>query len=73
MPHYLRSTLYSADLSTRFNPLFHSRDLDDGETSGTAELVEHYGANLWKPLEFPDALDGVVVKSQKELEESECR
>ena len=45
MPHYLRSTLYSADLSTRFNPQFHSRDLDDGAT-GAAERVEHYGQSF---------------------------
>jgi len=46
MPHYLRSTLYSADLSTRFNPQFHSRDVDDGESSGTAERVEHFGQSF---------------------------
>lgn len=45
MPHYLRSTLYSADLRERFNPQFHSRDLDDGDSS-SAELVEHYGQSF---------------------------
>ena len=33
-----------------------------------AELARHYGAHVWAPLAFPEALDGVVVQDAQALE-----
>ena len=33
-----------------------------------AELARHYGAHVWAPLSFPEALDGVVVQDAQALE-----
>lgn len=38
-----------------------------------AALAKNYGESIWKPLEFPEGLNTVVVQSQEELERSSCR